>query len=247
MKIADGIEVLEISMEKLGNPMVLNLTAVYDGDSAVLIDTAMPGFYGEIMALLQQIGVQESDLRAIILTHQDIDHIGGLPELLAESGNELKIYAHAEDKPYIDGEIPFLKFGGERKEGMLQAMPEKRREQFVATFSADTPSVITDVLKDGEELPFGGGLLVVHTPGHTPGHACFYHKRSKTLVAADAMVVANGELHGPNPANTPNREQAIESLKKLKAFDIDTVICYHGGVYRGDVSKRIDEIMASTP
>jgi glyoxylase-like metal-dependent hydrolase (beta-lactamase superfamily II) len=53
--------------------------------------------------------VSFGQLKAVILTHQDVDHIGCLPEILQECGNHIKVYAHELDKPYIQGEIPLLK------------------------------------------------------------------------------------------------------------------------------------------
>jgi hypothetical protein len=50
------------------------------------------------------------------------------------------------------------------------------------------------------------------------------------------------QLTGPNPQFTHDLIAATESLKKLSRFDIETVVCYHGGVYRGDVNRRIAEL-----
>ena len=43
------------------------------------------------------------------------------------------------------------------------------------------------IVEDGEELPFCGGITVIHTPGHTPGHICLYIGQNKTLIAGDAL------------------------------------------------------------
>jgi glyoxylase-like metal-dependent hydrolase (beta-lactamase superfamily II) len=40
-------------------------------------------------------------------------------------------------------------------------------------------------------------------------------------------------------------DAALRSLKKLAALPIETVICYHGGIYKGDIKKRLEEIAAS--
>jgi hypothetical protein len=58
------------------------------------------------------------------------------------------------------------------------------------------------------------------------------------------MAVVNEELKGPvsDPGVTPDLETALGSLQKFKTFPIETVICYHGSKYEGDVYKRIDEI-----
>ncbi len=114
-------------------------------------------------------------LKAVILTHQDVDHIGCLPEILQECGNHIKVYAHELDKPYIQGEIPLL------KDSHLGIPPKGK---------------VDDTLIDGQELPFCGRIPVIHTPGHTPGHNSLYLRQSKTLIAGDSMYSVNGILVG---------------------------------------------------
>jgi len=92
----------------------------------------------------------------------------------------------------------------------------------------------------------GGGLTVIHTPGHTPGHVSLYHQASKTLIAGDALVIHNGELQPSSPYSTVNMVQALQSLEKFTPFDIETVICYHGGLMRGDINKKIAELITRT-
>lgn len=95
---------------------------------------------------------------------------------------------------------------------------------------------------DGDILPLAGGITIIHTPGHSPGHLSLYHHDSRTLIAADALTVQGDELHGPTPSATPDMKQALISLRKFAEYEIETVICYHGGIYRGNANKRIAEI-----
>jgi glyoxylase-like metal-dependent hydrolase (beta-lactamase superfamily II) len=56
-------------------------TVLYNenSNSYVLVDTGMPGQYEEILKQFEELGLPASNLSDIILTHQDIDHIGSLP------------------------------------------------------------------------------------------------------------------------------------------------------------------------
>ncbi|MED4584567.1 MBL fold metallo-hydrolase [Brevibacillus choshinensis] len=245
MKIEEGLEMLPLTLGMGGNTMVINPTVVYDANACVLIDTGMPGCYETILNQIKEAGIPTSNLHSVILTHQDIDHVGSLPHFLAEASQPLNVFAHADDKASIDGDTPILKLPHEMRGAILQALPEKQREEFEKAFSPETGANVTRVVTDGEVLPFGGGLQVIHTPGHTPGHICLYHEASQTLIGGDAMIVANGELQGPRAQVTPDMDAALRSLKKLAAFPIETVICYHGGIYKGDVKKRLEEIAAS--
>lgn len=241
MRIAQSVEMLEL---KLG-PMQINPTVIYDADGYWVIDTGMPGSRGAIEALITEAGLDVSKLQGIILTHQDIDHIGGLPQWLDAPGREVPVYAHEEDRAPINGTAPLIKVGPERRASLLESMPDPVRQAFLNVFSGERVNV-TNVLTDGETLPFGGGLTVIHTPGHTPGHISLYHAPSKTLIAGDAMTAADGVLNGPNPPFTPDYPKALRSLTKLAAFQIDNVICYHGGLVSGkEVQQRIAEIASS--
>jgi glyoxylase-like metal-dependent hydrolase (beta-lactamase superfamily II) len=56
------------------------------------------------------------------------------------------------------------------------------------------------------------------------------------------MIVADGRLLGPDPQYTLDMNSAMKSLKKLTHYDIETVICYHGGLYKGNANRRIAEL-----
>ncbi|WP_217558771.1 MBL fold metallo-hydrolase [Paenibacillus sp. GbtcB18] len=238
MRIAEGIEMLELQL----GPMTIHPVVVFDPESWTLIDTGMPGSAPAIMELARQAGIGDLPLSSILLTHQDIDHIGGLPGILADTGGSATVLAHPGDEGAINGTQPMLKMTPERLAGFLGQVPAKVREQFERTFLNPSSPNVDRTFSDGETLPYGGGLTVIHTPGHTPGHVSLYHAPSKTLIAGDAMVAKNGELTGPNPAHTPDMGQALESLKKFAAFDIDRAICFHGGLVQGGVNESIARV-----
>lgn len=238
MRIAEGIEMLELQL----GPMTIHPIVVFDKDSWTLIDTGMPGSAPAILQLAKQAGTEDLPLRSIVLTHQDIDHIGGLPGILEATGGSATVLAHPGDEGAVNGTQPMLKMTPERLTGFLEQMPADVREQFERTFLNPPGPNVDRTFADGETLPYGGGLTVIHTPGHTPGHVSLYHGPSKTLIAGDAMFAKNGELMGPNPANTPDMGQALESLKKFAAFDIDRAVCYHGGLVQGGVNENIARV-----
>ena len=86
------------------------------------------------------------------------------------------------------------------------------------------------------------GIEIISTPGHMPGHISIYHKESKSLIAGDALVVENGELVIALPQYTLDIEGAKRSIKKFLDYDIDRIICYHGGVYEKDIVKTLENI-----
>ncbi|UUZ89966.1 MBL fold metallo-hydrolase [Paenibacillus sp. P25] len=201
---------------------------IWDEETAVLIDAGMPGMAGQIREAMSRAGVPFDRLKAVILTHQDIDHIGSLPEILEEAGERIEVYAHELDQPYIEGDLPLIKTDLSRIGKGLEALPEKVKNSIIALCENPPKAKVNHVLEHGQVLPFCGGVQVLFTPGHTPGHISLYLQRSKTLIAGDAIEAVNGSLKAPHPHNTPDMETALRSLEQLRELEVDLVICYHG-------------------
>lgn len=242
MKIADGLETLELTVNVMGRQNTIYPTLIWDNNTVILVDTGYPGLAGELQTVVEKTGVSFSRLNKVILTHQDIDHVGGLPEILAKSPNKIEVLAHEIEKPYIEGDKPLIKADQAKTAKMLESMPEEQRQRLMALFANPPKAKVDTTVEDGEELPYCGGIVVIAAPGHTPGHIVLYHKQSKTLISGDALNIANGQLVGPNPPMTFDIKEAMQSLKKLAQYDIETVISYHGGVYNGKVQERIAQI-----
>jgi glyoxylase-like metal-dependent hydrolase (beta-lactamase superfamily II) len=98
-------------------------------------------------------------------------------------------------------------------------------------------------LEDGERLDIAGWIRVIFTPGHTPGHLSLYLERSKVLIAGDALRAERGSLNGPNPAMTLEMGTAIQSMRRLADLEIDTIVCYHGGVVSEDANGQLRRVI----
>ncbi|WP_410511690.1 MBL fold metallo-hydrolase [Paenibacillus sp. BR2-3] len=246
MHIAKGIEMLEISVQVMGGSETIYPTLLWDEETAVLVDTGYPGLLPTFKDALQEAAVPWSKLHTIIITHQDLDHIGSLPSFLTEGDSKLTVLAHEIEKPYIQGEKMLLKHTPDAlaaAEAMIPAhVPEEWRRAFLHVLAHPPKGRVDHTIADGDMLPFAGGITVIHTPGHSPGHLSLYHHESRTLIAADALTVLNGELQGPDSTATPDMNTALRSLTKFIDYKIDNVICYHGGLYRGDANRRIIEL-----
>jgi len=246
MKISPGVESLELqSLNLTGVWSVINPVLIWDNDTALLVDAGYPGQLPRIRESVEKAGVPFSAVNKVIITHHDLDHIGSLADIRRDSANRIEILAHAGEVPYIQGDLPPVKQTPERlaqREAQFNALPEELKPLLRGFLSPPVPVAVDHTLADGEELSFAGGIVAIHTPGHSPGHLCLYHRQSRLLIAGDALNVSEGNLAGPNLAYTPDLAMALASLKKLAAYDIETVVCYHGGVYRGDANRRIAEL-----
>ncbi len=105
------------------------------------------------------------------------------------------------------------------------------------------PVGVDEHLEDGERLDIAGGIRVIFTPGHTPGHLSLYLERSKVLIAGDALRAERGTLIGPNPSMTLEMRTAIQSIRRLADLEIDTIVCYHGGVVSEDANGQLRRVV----
>lgn len=247
MKIADGVEMLELSAVVMGEQNVVNPTLIWDDDDVILVDAGFPGQMPAIREALDKAGVPFERIGRIIITHHDIDHVGGLPAVLQDLPRKPEVLAHEVEKPYIQGELPSAKLTPERMaliDSQLASLPEEQRLIMKKVFEnfRNLKIGVDRTVAGGEELPYCGGITVIHTPGHTPGHICLYHKQSKTLIAGDSLFVTDGLLVPAPQFINHDSKTAIKSLKKLTPYDIETVICYHGGLYRDNPGRRIAEL-----
>jgi len=245
MRLADGVEMLELPIRSFTGQNIIHPTLTWDDDTVVLVDAGFSGQLQQIREAVARAGVSFDRLDKVIVTHQDIDHIGGLPDIILESSHKVEVLSHEEEKPYIEGRKPLIKMNQARLSKRLVSLPEEQRQQAEALFANPPKASVDTAVADGEILPYCGGITVIFTPGHTPGHICLYLNKSKILVTGDALVAADGELRGPNPGATYDMDAALKSLKKLTRYDIETVICYHGGVYRDNPNKRLAELASA--
>ena len=108
------------------------------------------------------------------------------------------------------------------------------------------PVGVDESLEDGEHLDLAGGIHVIFTPGHTPGHLSLYLERPKVLVAGDALTAEEGRLNGPNPALTLDVSEAVRTVRRLAELDLETIVCYHGGVVGEDANGQLRRVVRET-
>lgn len=246
MKKNATVHVLGMNIDVFGTQVNINPVLIVDDAEATLVDAGYPGYFAKLKEAVENTGIPFCKISRVIITHQDWDHIGSLPDIRQACGAGTLILSHEAEKPYIEGTIGNIKMTPERIASRLAALPESMRDKASALFANLPTAKVDHTVHDNEVLPFHGGIRIIHTPGHTPGHICLYLPGERQLIAGDQLRVENGNLVGPAAIHTVDMPTALDSLKKLTAYDIDRVICYHGGVFGPNASARISQL-ASLP
>ncbi|MBB6216109.1 glyoxylase-like metal-dependent hydrolase (beta-lactamase superfamily II) [Anaerosolibacter carboniphilus] len=241
----EKILVLKIKFDFNGNENTIFPVILRDENEMVLIDCGYPHFLHLIKNTAKSNGIDMNRLTKIIITHHDFDHMGALAEFKREYPH-IQVFSSAEEAKYISGKEKSLRL--QQAERIYNSLPEGEKEnakRFEALLASIETVDVDHCLKDKDFFPWCGGVEVIATPGHMPGHICIYAKESKTLIAGDAMVVENEQLCMANPQYTLDMIEAKESIKKLLSYEIDRIVCYHGGVYTKNVKASLEKIVTN--
>lgn len=193
-----------------------------DDDGLTIVDSSLSGAGEKILAQLQAAGHQPTDVKRILLTHVHPDHVGGLKPLHEATGAE--IWCHPKEKPVMEGDIP------------VPGKPDGLR--------FPTPSVVpvpvSHTTAEGDTLPVLGGLQVIDTPGHAPGHISFWQPEQRLLIVGDVIFNVFNRMTLPLPMATVDMEENKRSVKKLQGLQPQMMLFGHGPVVVEQASARLD-------
>ncbi len=220
-----------------GQEIVLHPSVIRDAENVWLVDCGYEGSLPMIREEFLKHGLDFEELDGVIISHDDIDHLGGLKEI-KDAYPSIKIYASEIEAPYVAGSLKSLRL--QQAEDLFPCLPEEHRS-WATAFQEQLRSV-KRVLVDqtlGYDGIFANGIRIINTPGHTPGHISIYLPDLKTLIACDAIVIEHGELGIANRQFCLDLQEAENSVRKIAALDIDVLVCYHGGIETGDIKNKL--------
>jgi len=147
------------------NPFQENTYVLWDDTCECVIVDAGNYNSGENEALAGFIKDKGLHPVMAVNTHGHVDHILGVPYMKSNFGADFAL--HSEDN--------FL----------VETAPEHGRIYGFNITEAPSPDID---LKGMGEIRFGNTVMrVIHTPGHTPGHVCFYESEGKALFSGDTL------------------------------------------------------------
>jgi len=137
-------------------------------------------------------------IQEIVLTHCHFDHIAYVHEIARIC--DAPVHIHRLDAPGLSSDTQSLSL------------------HFGASAPGHTPDRL---LEEGDRV---GDLLVLHTPGHTPGSICLLHEDERALLSGDTVFTDGGFGRFDFPGGS--RADLVHSLERLSLLEI-------GGLYPG--------------
>jgi glyoxylase-like metal-dependent hydrolase (beta-lactamase superfamily II) len=203
-----------------------------DDGQVTLIDMGITSSGPKVVAALTAIGSAPSEVTRLVLTHAHPDHAGGAAHVAATTGRSFDI--HAADAAYArEGKSP----PRDRSFLLGRLFDRLSRGQDFA------PVPVERELADGEVLPVAGGLRVVHTPGHSPGHISLLHEESRLLITGDAIFNVR-RLRWPVRAFCTDFAMTKRTATVLGELDYDLAAFTHGPELRDHPREAIRGFLA---
>jgi len=233
MRLAPGLH-------RIGSDVV-NSYLVEEAAEITIVDAGLPGHWRELEQELAQLGRSLDDVRGIVLTHGDTDHIGFAERL--RQGKGIGVHVHELDAARARGEVKKPNSGW----GRIKVRPLLGFLWYGARHGGFRIPPVREVMNfaDGDVLDLPGSPRIIHIPGHTPGSVAVHVPAVDALFVGDALTTGNvltGE-RGPQPAPfTLDAEAALASLAKLEDVSATWVLPGHGAPWHGGAAEAIRQV-----
>lgn len=230
------------SLHRIGSDLV-NVYLVEEAGQVTVIDAGVSGLWSDLERELRSMGRTLADVRGLILTHGDTDHVGFAERLRADHG--IEVFVHEADAQLARGEEKKSAKAGPMKIGPLLGFL-----WYGAIKGGLRTRWLTDVtpVRDGQTLELPGAPRVIHLPGHTPGSVAIHVASVSALFVGDAMTTRDVLTGRTGPGLAPftvDRAEALETLGRLESIDARWVLPGHGPPWDGGAAEAVARVRAA--
>lgn len=222
VELAPGVHRVAVAPADLVNVFVLE----DEDDSLTLVDTGLRNAPPKVFATLKAMGKAPEDVRTIVLTHAHPDHAGGLRRMV--DGTGAQVASHERDAVHLRAGRTPARDASTFSGRLFNRLPGNG---FGAT-------EVDQEFADGELLKVAGGLRVVHTPGHSPGHVSLLHESTGVLITGDAIFNVRGLRYSPKSFCTDIR-LSRETADRLADLDFEIAAFTHGAEIRQGAREAV--------
>ena len=232
IQLADGVWRLPTAPADLLNSFLI----AGDDGTLVLVDAGRRTAPAKVLQALAGLGRSPGDVTHLLLSHAHSDHAGGAAALVRATGAQVQTH---------DREAVYLREG---------RMPTPDRTTRGVRLLARLPGRATGFARvgvdgtfaDGAVLPLAGGIQVVHTPGHTPGHCSFLHPASGVLITGDALFNVRG-LRYSFAGSCTHVRLSRTSAARLGELDFSVAGFTHGAPVSTGAQAAVRAFVAGRP
>jgi glyoxylase-like metal-dependent hydrolase (beta-lactamase superfamily II) len=227
----------------------VNWVLLRDGDDLTLVDGGYPGDVPAVEASIRSLGRRPEDVRAILVTHAHVDHLGAVNPFHERYGTPVYLdpreVAHAR-RDYLEQLTPAKAAANLWRPGVLPWALKITRAG--ATKDVAAPHAAPFPTTGALDLP--GAPVPVPTPGHTSGHTAFHLPRAGVVITGDGLITGHLLSRTVGPQLIPKLfchapAQTLAALDPLAALDADILLPGHGLVHHGPIKDAVAHAKAT--
>ncbi|HET7011864.1 MAG TPA: MBL fold metallo-hydrolase [Anaerolineales bacterium] len=228
-RITEHVLRLEVPFRAIGPVVVpVSIWLIDEGGSWTLVDAGPPEAADQVVAAVR-LTTDDQSVRRILLTHAHYDHAGGL-DALRQAWNPA-VVCHREEVPFVTG-------------GQSYRRQRARAAAFwFGRFFMRAKRWRIPVARDLEAGQSADGMVVIHLPGHTPGHIGLLHVHDGAMICGDAVMNLRGRLSPPFASATPDPGAAEASMLRLGEIDFQHLLPSHGPPILGRGREAILDLL----
>jgi glyoxylase-like metal-dependent hydrolase (beta-lactamase superfamily II) len=234
-EVAEGIY-------RLGTKWANFYLVVEDGE-ALLVDAGYPGYWKQLTAALETLGLPAGAVRAVIVTHHHVDHAGTAERLRNEGG--ATVLVHEADAAKVSGELRSHVPPGFYRHSWRPSMARYLAHTVRVGGARYRPVRALESITTEQVMDLAAQPRILPTPGHTAGHCSVALESRGVLLTGDAMLnfdYASGEVGLNLHRFNDDRDAAYDSLTSLDRFDLPVVLFGHGDPWANG-SRRALEVV----
>ncbi|MPZ89491.1 MAG: MBL fold metallo-hydrolase [Nitriliruptorales bacterium] len=215
-QLADGVWRVEVTTYV--NAYVLANDGCGDAEGLTLVDTGTPRSGPRLVRSIRLMGLDPRAVGDVLLTHWHADHAGSAAR-----------FARSSAAPTVwvgEGDLAVV------REGLRPPVPPRRDTTALgrplSRLVPPPPGVpAVSGLADGARLEAAGGIQVVASPGHTPGHLAYLVASRGVLLTGDALLNVLFLSRGPRLLRSA-RSIEQDTIKRLAGLEFDLLAFGHG-------------------
>lgn len=213
-RVSDHVFRMELPVVSAG-PFSLSVAVwlVQGAGGWTLIDTGPPDQADVLVSAIARTTRGQGPGR-MLMTHAHYDHSGGMNAVYVQW--QPQVLCHKAEVGIITGERDY------------RDLPTSNPLFWITREIVPAPQIglsVTHALERGESVD---GMVVIHLPGHTPGHIGFLHSTDQAMICGDALMNRNNRISPPFRVATADPRLARASIERLGDLDFKHLLPSHG-------------------
>lgn len=221
----------------------VNWYLVREADGLTLVDSGYPGDLERVEESVRVLGLQPAAVRAVLLTHAHVDHMGAAQHFADRYGAAVltdEVEARHAHREFLEQASPLDVTKNIWRPGVLPWLTRVLRVG--AARDVQIPSAAGCAA--GAALDVPGRPVPVPTRGHTSGHTCFFFPSLGAVCTGDELVTGHAVARRRGPQLPPSFFQdrdTRDAVLPLAALDADLILPGHGDPLRMPLAAAVRE------